>query len=133
MNARKWRRCYWSAASMREDIQLEAVDFTFGWCFTIPLVLVELLVILVFISLMPNILHLLAIVTAFPLSHSPTHSAFIPARTSQLICVTRSTPSRSRQRSLSAVPLLFVRIRTSSLHSKGFKFRWLFCNHTDFD
>ena len=101
--------CYWSAASTREDVQLEAVDFTFGWYFTIPLVLVELPVVLVFISPMPNILHLLAIVTAFPLSHSPTHSAFIPARTSQLICVTRSTPSCSRQRSLRlecSVPLV---------------------------
>ena len=58
--------CYWSAASTREDVQLEAVDFTFRWCFTIPLVLVELLVVLVFIGPMPNILHLLAIVTAFP-------------------------------------------------------------------
>jgi len=36
MNACEWRHCYWSAASTSEDIQLEAVDFTFGWCFTVP-------------------------------------------------------------------------------------------------
>ena len=48
---------------------------------------------------MPHILHIPATVSEFSLLHSSTHSAmsaFIPARTSQSICVTRSTSSRSR-------------------------------------
>ena len=47
---------------------------------------------------MSHILHHPATVIAFPLSNSPTHSALIPARTSQSICLTRSTPSCSRRR-----------------------------------
>jgi len=94
------------------------MDFTFGWCFTAPVVLLELSVVLVFIAPHAHILHFPATATAFPVSHSPTHSTFILARTSQSICVTRSTPSHSRQR---GAPLLFVRIRTSSLPQQRFQ------------